>query len=162
MVHLSLPDEVYQGLFPKNTCLPEFYGLPKIHKVGAPLRPVVAAFGGPMSRLSVLLERILHKLLKFLPAHIGSTQDAISSLKRIFPDLKAPKNTILVTMDVVALYPSIPIEDGISAVREMLQHHGEEIDMLGLTCDEIVRLIRFVLKTTTLGLTVQCINNDKE
>ena len=107
---------------------------------------MVAAFDGPMSRLSVLLERILHQLLKFVPAHIGSTQDAISSLKLIFPDLKAPKNTILVTTDVVTLYPSIPIEDGMSAVREMLQQHGEEIDMLGLTCDEIIRLIRFVLK----------------
>ena len=78
------------GLFPKSTRLPGFYGLPKIHKVGAPLRPVVAASDGPMSRLSALLERILHQLLKFIPAHIGSTQDAISSLKRIFPDLKAP------------------------------------------------------------------------
>ena len=49
-------------------------------------------------------------------------------------------------MEVVALYPSIPLEDGISAVREMLQQHGEGIDMLGRTGDEIVRLIRLVLK----------------
>ena len=42
----ALPENVYSGLFPKDTRFPEFYGLPKTHKPDAPLRPVVAAFAG--------------------------------------------------------------------------------------------------------------------
>ena len=40
----GLPAEIYKGLFPTDTYLPEFYGLPKTHKENTPLRPVVAAF----------------------------------------------------------------------------------------------------------------------
>ena len=39
----NLPPDVYNGLFPRKTSLPQFYDLPKIHKANAPLRPVVAA-----------------------------------------------------------------------------------------------------------------------
>ena len=141
----TLPPDMYRGLFQQDSRLPEFYGLPKIHKAEAPLRPVVAAFDGPMSKVSILLERILHQLLKFVPGHIGSTQEAIESLRRTFPDLKVPRHTILVTMDVVALYPSIPIDDGIQAVLELLVEHEEEVDLLGLSVPEVGHLLTLIL-----------------
>ena len=129
----SLRTDMYKGLFPKDTRLPEFYGLPKIHKPSAPLRPVVSAFGGPVSGLSLLLERILHQLLRYVTAHIGNTLAATQSLKKVFPNLKAPENTILVSLDVVALYPAIPIADGLAAVMEKLEEHEDDIDMLGIS-----------------------------
>ena len=46
----NLPAEVYKGLFPKDSRLPEFNGSPKPHKQEALLRPVVAAFNGPLTR----------------------------------------------------------------------------------------------------------------
>jgi len=33
---------------------PTFYGIPKIHNLGAPLRPIVSQINGPTSRLSEL------------------------------------------------------------------------------------------------------------
>ena len=129
----------------KDTSLPEFYGLPKIHKSNAPLRPVVAAFDGPLTPVSILLERILHQLLKFVPAHIKDTTAATRSLRRIFPELKVPKNVIIVTMDVVAWYPSIPIDNGISAVRGKLEWHKDEVDTGGLSIEDIEKLLRLVL-----------------
>ena len=39
----SLPTNIYRGLIRKDAKLPEFYGLPKVHKPGIPIRPVVAA-----------------------------------------------------------------------------------------------------------------------
>ena len=57
----ALPDDVYSGLFLKDTRFPEFYGLPKTHKPDAPLRPVVAAFAGALSPVSILVERILNQ-----------------------------------------------------------------------------------------------------
>ena len=37
---------------PKNTRTPLFYGLPKIHKPGCPLRPIVSGCDGPTDHLS--------------------------------------------------------------------------------------------------------------
>ena len=48
---------------------------------------------------------------------------------------------MLVTMDVVALYPSIPIADGIAAVLRKLSLHQEDIDMLGPSLDNIESLL---------------------
>ena len=140
-----LPADVYAGLFPKETRLPDFYGLPKIHKSNAPLRPVVAAYDSPLTAISILLERILHQLLPFVPAHIPNTVAATLSLKNTFQSLKVPPGAIIVTMDVVAMYPSIPIEDGISAVISKLRQHEEDIDTLGLPLEDIESLLRFVL-----------------
>ena len=142
----NLPGAIYSGLFPCDTKLPEFYGLPKIHKPGAPLRPVVAAFDGPLSALSILLERILHQLLKFVPAHIWNTEDAMKSLRVAFPDLAVPEGTIIFSMDVVGLYPSIPVADGIEAVMEKLDECQDRIDTLGLTARDIKRMLELVLQ----------------
>ena len=49
-------------------------------------------------------------------------------------------------MDVVALYPSIPIKDGVEAVLDKLDEHEEEIDTGGLSRDEIESLLSLVLQ----------------
>ena len=142
----ALPEDVYSGLFPKDTRLPEFYGLPKTHKPDASLRPVVAAFVGARSPVSILVERILNQLLDHVPAHLKNTNEAHKILHDVFPDLKTPDNVVLVTMDVVALYPSIPIADGIAAVLHKLSLHQEDIDMLGLSLDDIESLMTLILE----------------
>ena len=141
----SLPTDIYKGLIRKNAKLPEFYGLPKTHKPGTPMRPVVAAFDGPLSGVSIVLERILNQLLKFVPAHIENTLGAVRSLEKSFPELKVPHGTIIVSMDVVALYPSIPIHDGIKAVMEKLAEHQSDVDLLGMSLEEVEGLLNLVL-----------------
>ena len=141
----KLPRNLYRELFPKNTRLPEFYGLPKVHKPGTPLRPVVAAFGGPLAPVSMLMERMLNQLLQFVPAHIRNTHEATRTLERTFPGLRTPTGTVIVTMDVVALYPSIPINDGIAAVLQKLEEHQDEIDMVGLSLQEVERILQLIL-----------------
>ena len=48
-------------------------------------------------------------------------------------------------MDVVALYSSIPIKEGIEAVLEKLEEHEEEVDTAGLSPDEIESLLTLAL-----------------
>ena len=141
----DLPEDVYSGLFPKDTRFPEFYDLPKTHKPDAPLRPVVAAFAGALSPVSILVKRIPNQLLDYVPAHLKITNEARKILHDVFPDLKTLDNVMLITMDVVALYPSIPIADGIVAVLRKLSLHQEDIDMLGLSLDDINSLLTLIL-----------------
>ena len=41
-----LSEDLYKKLYPTGAGSPKFYGLPKIHKPGMPLRPIVSSIGG--------------------------------------------------------------------------------------------------------------------
>ena len=44
----KLPEDFVRRLLPQHTRTAEFYGLPKTHKSGNPLRPIVSACGDPL------------------------------------------------------------------------------------------------------------------
>jgi hypothetical protein len=48
----SLPEEVIEKLRPQGSRPPRLYELPKIHKDGVPLRPIVSTIGAPTYRLA--------------------------------------------------------------------------------------------------------------
>ena len=50
--------------------LPEFYGLPKIHKNNNPLRPIVSSIGSITYESAKLLAKILGPLVGKTPFHI--------------------------------------------------------------------------------------------
>ena len=108
----DLPNDIARSVRPsmKNR-LPEFYGLPKAHKRNKPLRRIVADFNGPITPIFIFLKGILHQLLKFIPAHILNTTAVKCRLTKLLPELQAKtEQVIIVTMDVIAVYSTIPIE----------------------------------------------------
>ena len=42
----GINETIYKKLYPTGAGSPKFYGLPKIHKTGTPLRPIVSSIGG--------------------------------------------------------------------------------------------------------------------
>ncbi|BHF70336.1 Histidine protein methyltransferase 1 [Sparganum proliferum] len=66
---------------PKDTTLARFYGLPKVHKDGAPLRPIVSLKGTPTYGLA----KWLFRRLKFLTAESDTT---VSSSAQLLEKLK--------------------------------------------------------------------------
>eukprot|EP00117_Sycon_ciliatum_P002350 scpid93552/ scgid7617/ len=65
----KLPRALAKAISPHNSRTSQFHGLPKDHKPGLPLRPVVLSCGSLTEMFSLLLERDLNQLLKFVPAH---------------------------------------------------------------------------------------------
>jgi hypothetical protein len=51
----TLTEDIYKRLSPSGSRPPRLYGLPKIHKVGVPLRPIVSNIGTPTYQLSKYL-----------------------------------------------------------------------------------------------------------
>ena len=41
----GLSETTYKRLYPTGAGSPKFYGLPKVHKQGIPLRPIVSSIG---------------------------------------------------------------------------------------------------------------------
>ena len=143
-----------KALTPKHSECPVWYGLPKDHKEGMPLRPIVSNCASPTEKPSYLIERVLTQLLKFVPAHLLSSTHFLETLSARYPS-KLPKNAFLFTMDVTSLYTSIPIDNAIPVISDMVQRHVSEIDTFGLTVPEIERLLELCLKNSFFRLNDQ-------
>ena len=96
---------------------PKFYTLPKIHKPNNPGRPVISSINCHTAKISKFVDYHLQDLVKKLPSYIKDTTDFINKTK----DLDLPDDSILVTMDVSALYTNIPNDEGIEAVKNSLK-----------------------------------------
>ncbi|XP_065198337.1 uncharacterized protein LOC135829882 [Sycon ciliatum] len=138
----KIPKKLEDAVNPSYSRMPHFYGLPKDHKEDLPVRPVVSCCDGPTSNLSVLMERILNQLLRFVPSHLASTLACIQELTK---HKKLNEDYLLVSLDVVGLYSNIPIADAIEAATTLLEEHREDVDMLGLSVKDVQDTLQFIL-----------------
>ncbi|MEO0686886.1 MAG: hypothetical protein AAFY76_18035 [Cyanobacteria bacterium J06649_11] len=121
--------------------LGRFYLLPKIHKrlYSVPGRPVISNCGYITENSSSFLDFHLQPLAKCVKSYIKDSNDFLCKLK----DLPAlPDDAILCTIDVVALYPSIPHSDGLEAMRKALEGREDK----SVSTESLVSLANLVLK----------------
>ena len=102
-----------------NPKLGRFYLLPKIHKrlYSVPGRPVISNSGYYTENISAFLDYHLQPLSQGVKSYIKDTNDFLRKLRDL-PDL--PEDAIFCTIDVVGLYPNIPHEEGLEAMRKAL------------------------------------------
>ena len=112
--------------------VPPFYCIPKLHKgLHAPIpgRPLCSSPSSLTYHSSLYLDKKLQPLLSRLPTICHSSRQVVHELStRTFPS-----NNIILCADVTALYPSIPIFEGIHAVKQVCTHFDyllDEIDFL--------------------------------
>ena len=140
----KIPDDYLRKLLPQHTRTAEFYGLPKTHKAGNPLRPIVSACGDPLDKLSWFVQCILTQILAFIPAHLTNTQTYLTRMKDTFPN-GFPPNSIVFSLDVCNLYGSIPIQEGINAVMTILESNLTKINTFSITLEDVRSLLTHVL-----------------
>ena len=66
----GMNETTYKRLYPTGAGSPKFYGLPKVHKQGTPLRPIVSSIGAVTYQSSKELSRILKPLVGKSTHHI--------------------------------------------------------------------------------------------
>ena len=140
----KIPDDALRKILPQHSRTAEFYGLPKTHKPGNPLRPIVSACGDPLDKLSWFLQNILTQVLAFIPAHLTNTQSYLARMRDAFP-LGLPANSIVFSIDVCNLYGSIPISEGIDAVLSLIEANLSKINTFNITLNDIRSLLTHVL-----------------
>ena len=72
-------------------------------------------------------------------SYIKDSDDFIKRTRNLY---SIPENAILVTADVVGLYPSIPHEAGLKALREVLDNREQHT----IPTSELLMMADFVLK----------------
>ena len=113
----GISEAVYKRLYPTGAGSPKFYGLPKIHKEGIPLRPIVSSIGAVSYSTSKKLSRIPKPLLGKSPYHIQNSQDFIQQIQGI----QLQPNQCMVSFDVKALFTSVPIQPTITIIKKLLE-----------------------------------------
>ena len=82
-------------------------------------------------------------MVEFVPANIKNSADIIDILKNVDSSRVNPAFTFI-SLDVVSLYPSIPIEFGLDSVSELAERHWSEVDTKGLTVEQLMNCLRFI------------------
>ena len=113
---------IYKGVISKDDkvlsskgVIPRFYGLPKVHKVSVPLRPIVSFINSPMNNLSKLLSRILSSLLVNHYSVVCNSKELVDYIK----NFAISENEILVSFDVVSLFTSVPVDKALGLVLNL-------------------------------------------
>ena len=75
----GLNEESYRRLYPTGAGSHKFYGMPKIHKPGIPLRPIIFSIGTVIYNTAKELAKILKPLVGLSKHHVHNTRDFVSN-----------------------------------------------------------------------------------
>lgn len=89
-----------------NTVLSRIYGLPKIHKNGAPLRPIVSIRDLPTEFLA---KQMYNKLLYAIKQPKSYIPNSFVFTEKIC-NMSIPENHVLVSLDVKSLFTNVSLE----------------------------------------------------
>ena len=140
----GIKEATYKKLYPTGAGSPKFYGLPKIHKTGTPLRPIVSSIGGVTYSTSKELSRILRPLVGKSPHHIHNNHEFIQHLKGITlgPD------DVMVSYDVKALFTSVPVQPALEVIKKLLDEDQDLHKRTTMSTKHIMDLLEFCLRST--------------
>ena len=110
--------EVYELIRPVGSQRPRTYGLPKFHKSGIPLRPILFMCHSVQHSLAKWLVEVLNPVLEFYSRCCVKDSFYIflyhSSTSRLY------WSQFLVSFDVVSLFTNIPLDETISICTDFL------------------------------------------
>ena len=113
----KIPLRVYDKLRPSGSQPPRIYGLPKIHKLDVPLRPIVSCINSPTYRLSQHISALISPLA-------GHTETAVKNSAALVEELsheRVTQDELLVSFDVSSLFNNVPVPEAVEVIREMLR-----------------------------------------
>ena len=131
-------------MYPTGCVPPKFYGLPKIHKLDTPFRPIVSSCGSVTYGMAKELAKILKPLVGKSPHYINSTQDFVEQVKHI---TLAP-GECLSSYDVSALFTSVPVDPALNIIKDLLDKDHTLKERTVLAVSDIILLLEFCLKNT--------------
>ena len=100
-----MDEGMYKTMYPNQLHSPKFFGLPKIHKTGTPLRLILSSQVSVTYRVAKILTKVLKPLVGKPSHHIQSTRDFVNRVKVVTLLL----GECLCSYDVSTLFTSVPI-----------------------------------------------------
>jgi hypothetical protein len=132
-----LTEDVYNQIRPCGSNASRIYGLPKLHKPGIPLRPIVSAVGAYCHKLAKYLASILKPLTstKFTVKDSFAFTHDVLSLDTI---------PFMCSFDVVSLFTNIPVNQTIEICLDKLFFCKETVH--NFTRVQMKKLLEYCIK----------------
>ena len=134
----GIDNNTYKRLYPTRAVPPKYYGLPNIHKMGTPLRPIISSRGSATYETAKDLTKIIKPLIGKSPHHVHNNKDFLESNK----DIKEEKDECIMSYDVSALFTSIPIDTTINIIKKQLEDDKDLHSRTNMTIKHICCLLR--------------------
>ena len=145
----QLDDEIYHLIRPTAAFTPMLYGLPKLHKDGIPLRPILVSTGSFNYQSAVWLNKILMPLRK-QDFNIKDTFDFQEKYSNMFN-----LNTKTVaSFDVKSLLTNITVDFKIQIILQKL-YPDKSTRFYGMNKRQFRKPLNWTCKTTTLQLDIK-------
>ena len=143
----EINNKVRDYLIMKKPQLGRFYLLPKMHKKTSnePGRPVISNNGTATENISAFLDFHLNNIVSTIPHILEDTRDFLQRLNQI---RDIPGNALLVSFDMVSLYPHIPHKEGVEIKRRFLDKRENQ----SVSSENLCKLANIVLKHNYLEL----------
>ena len=113
----GIDDNTYRRMYPMGAVPPKYYGLPKVHKPGMPLRPIISSIGSVTHSTAKELARIIKPLVGGSSHHVKNNMDFIQSIEGIQLRLEE----CMMSFDVESLFTSVPIEPSLAIIKKLLE-----------------------------------------
>ncbi|KAJ8030592.1 Neutral cholesterol ester hydrolase 1 [Holothuria leucospilota] len=128
----EIDEKVAKYLTPSDTKTSRFYTLPKTHKAAdaegrLKTRPVISGSGSPIERLSEFVDFFINPAMQNLDSYIRDTKHVLNIIKEINDSGPLPQGTMMFTIDVKSMYPSMPRSLGVEAVKRALEERETKI-----------------------------------
>ena len=140
----EIPQQQRQKLSPSFTQPPKLYGLPKIHKVNVPCRPIVSSVDSPTYALAKEMARILSPLAGSSSSYIKNSEHFAEMIE----STTLSSCDLLVSFDIKNLFTNVPIPETMSRVAALLHADNGLEDRTTMSATTICKLTELCLRTT--------------
>ena len=137
-----LSASTFYRLSPSTTPIPPlFFGQPKVHKEGMPLRPIVSCRNTIFAALTKECGRILAPLVGKTRHHIKDSVDLVGKLK----DVVIPPNYSLCSFDLKEMFTNIDQKRTVELVQELLECDRDLAKRTPIQIDDIMTMVKLDL-----------------
>ena len=140
--------EIYEFIRHVCSLRPRMYGLPKIHKPGIPLRPILSMWHSAQHSLAKWLVDVLNPVLDFYSVCCVKNSFTFSSIIRRLS--VCMESQFLVTFDVVSLFTNILLDETISICTDIL-YRGPSVASLPFPEDVFIELMGIATKSVAFS-----------
>ena len=139
--------EVYDRVRPVGSIRPRMYGLPKLHKDGVPLRPILSMVGAPQHELAKWLTEVLKPVLEKYSSYLLKDTFAFCDPIEEFSTRSEldVESLCMCSFDVVSLFTNVPLQETVDVCMDAL-YRDDSIATPSVP-EELVR--KLLLKVTT-------------
>ena len=127
-------ESAYNTIYTSGSKPGFLYGLPKIHKLGNPLRPIVSSIG----TFNYNLAKYLVPIISLLTRNQYTIDNSATFVKELIGS-SLPQNFIMASFDVESLFTNVPLKETTDIITDRLSIR--DFDTCGLKKDQLKKFL---------------------